>query len=163
MNKEILSLKESTVSSISESIKSAKSMTVVEYRGLTVSQLESLRKTLRECGSEFKVYKNTLVNIAASKLGFEDLSSHLQGPNAFVFSNNDEVSAPKALVKFAKQNEQLVLKCGIVEGKVVDANSMKEIASLPGKDGLLSMFLSCLNAPLQKFAATVKAVADAKQ
>ncbi len=160
MNKEILSLKQNQVSEISESFKNAKSVSVVEYRGLSVSDLEQLRRALREANSSIKVFKNTLVEKAAKDLGYEDLSAHLQGPNALVFSNGDEVSAPKALVKFAKENEALVLKAGIVEGKVLDANGIKEIAQLPGRDGLLSMFLSCLNAPIQKFAATIKAVAD---
>lgn len=160
MNKEIRAAKESTVATIAEALKSAKSVTVVEYRGLTVANLDELRKTLRESNSSFKVYKNTLVNIAAKELGYEGLAEHLEGPNAFVFSNNDEVSAPKAITKFAKKHEELVVKAGIVEGKVLNAEEMVAVSKLPGKDGLLSMFLSCLNAPISKFAATVQAVAD---
>lgn len=160
MNKEIRAAKESTVSVISEAFKAAKSVTVVEYRGLTVSDLDELRKALRESNSTFKVYKNTLVNIAVKELGYEGLAEHLEGPNAFVFSNNDEVSAPKAINKFAKQHEELVVKAGLVEGKVLNAEEIIAVSKLPGKDGLLSMFLSCLNAPISKFAATIKAVAD---
>ena len=145
---------------IAEAFKNAKSVTVVEYRGLTVASLDELRKTLRESNSSFKVYKNTLVNIAAKEWGYEGLAEHLEGPNAFVFSGNDEVSAPKAITKFAKKHDELVVKAGIVEGKVLNAEEIVAVSKLPGKEGLLSMFLSCLNAPISKFAATVKAVAD---
>lgn len=163
MNQEIRTAKEGVVSEIANAFTAAKSVTVVEYRGLTVAELEELRRTLRENGSEIKVFKNTLVNIAANKLGYEGLAEHLEGPNAFVFSNNDEVSAPKAIVKFAKKHDKMVVKAGVLEGKVLNDKEMTEVAKLPGKDGLISMFLSCLNAPISKFAATVKAVADAKE
>ena len=163
MNKEIRAAKESTVSEITSAFEGAKSVTLVEYRGLNVTELESLRKELRKTSSSFKVFKNTLVEIASNKLGYKDLAEHLKGPNAFIFSNEDEVSAPKVLAKFARKNEALVIKAGVIDGKVLNAKEVNEIAKLPGKNGLLSMFLSCLKAPITKFAATVKAVSDTKQ
>ena len=85
----------------------------------------------------------------------------MSGSNAFVFSK--EISdGPKVLAKFAKRNENLVIKAGLVEGKVYDAAGMKTIATLPNKEGLISMFLSCLQAPIRSFACAVKAVADSK-
>jgi len=163
MNKEILAAKQGTVSEIVESMKSAQSVSIVEYRGLTVTALEELRRNLRKENSSFKVYKNTLVALAAKELGYSGVEDHLQGPNAFIFSNGDEVSAPKVLAKFAKAHEEVVFKGGIVSGKVVSGDELKAIAKLPNKNGLLSMFLSCLQSPVTKFAATVKAVADGKQ
>ena len=161
MNQEILKSKQEIVAKISESIKGAASMTIVEYRGLTVAQISELKKSLKAAGSTFTVYKNTLVTRASDKLGYSELNQYLSGSNAFVFSK--EINAgPKVLAKFAKRNDCLVIKAGLAEGKVMDAQGMKTIASLPDKNGLLSMFLSCLNAPIQKFAATVKAVADSK-
>ena len=161
MNQEILKSKQEIVAKISESIKGAASMTIVEYRGLTVAQISDLKKSLKAAGSTFNVFKNTLVTRASDELGYNDLNQYLSGSNAFVFSK--EINAgPKVLAKFAKRNENLVIKAGLAEGKVMDAQGMKTIASLPDKNGLLSMFLSCLNAPIQKFAATVKAVADSK-
>ena len=77
-------------------------------------------------------------------------------------SGKEVVDGPKVLAKFAKKNENLVIKAGLVEGKVVDAAGVKTVASLPSRDGLISMFLSCLQAPIRKFACTVKAVADSK-
>jgi large subunit ribosomal protein L10 len=136
-------------------------MTIVEYRGLTVAQISDLKKSLKAVGSTFSVYKNTLFTRASNDLGYSELDQYLTGSNAYVFSK--ELNAgPKVLAKFAKRNENLVIKAGLAEGRVLDAAGVKTLATLPDKNGLLSMFLSCLNAPIQKFAATVKAVADSK-
>ena len=161
MNQEILKSKKEIVEKITNSFKESESLTIVEYRGLTVAELSVLRKSLKAVGATFNVFKNTLVTKASAELGYSELDQYLTGSNAYVFSK--EINAgPKVLAKFAKKNEFLVIKAGIVEGKVQDAEGMKTIASLPDKNGLLSMFLSCLNAPIQKFAATVKAVSDSK-
>jgi len=161
MNQETLNSKKEIVAKITESFKDSASLTIVEYRGLTVAEISELRKLLKAAGASFNVYKNTLVTKASSELGYSELDQYLSGSNAYVFSK--EINAgPKVLAKFAKKNELLVIKAGLAEGKVMDAAGMKTIASLPDKNGLLSMFLSCLNAPIQKFAATVKAVADSK-
>ena len=161
MNQEILKSKQETVAKITESLKDCGSMTIVEYRGLTVAQISDLKKSLKAVGSTFSVYKNTLFTRASNDLGYSDLDQYLTGSNAYVFSK--ELNAgPKVLAKFAKRNENLVIKAGLAEGKVLDAAGVKTLATLPDKNGMLSMFLSCLNAPIQKFAATVKAVADSK-
>ena len=161
MNQEILKSKQETVAKITESLKDCGSMTIVEYRGLTVAQISELKKSLKAVGSSFSVYKNTLFTRASNDLGYSDLDQYLSGSNAYVFSK--ELNAgPKVLAKFAKRNENLVIKAGLAEGRVLDAAGVKTLATLPDKNGLLSMFLSCLNAPIQKFAATVKAVADSK-
>ena len=163
MNKQIIAGKELVVSEITESIKSAQSVSVVEYRGLTVAQVEALRKELRGVGSEMKVFKNTLVTRAVDSLGYQDLEDTLVGPNAFVFSNEDAVSAPKVLAKFARKNENLVIKGGIVEGRVVNSDELKVVATLPNKEGLLSMLLGCLTSPVVKFACAVKEIAKAQE
>jgi len=161
MNQKTLESKKEIVNKIADSFKDAGSLTIVEYRGLTVAQLSELRKLLKAQGASFSVYKNTLVAKATESLGHEELAKYLSGSNAFVFSK--EISdGPKVLAKFAKRNENLVIKAGLVEGKVYDAAGMKIIASLPNKEGLISMFLSCLQAPIRSFACAVKAVADSK-
>lgn len=161
MNQKTLESKKEIVSKITDSLKDSGSLTIVEYRGLTVAKLSELRKLLKAEGASFNVYKNTLVTKACASLGYDDLHQYLSGSNAFVFSK--EISdGPKILAKFAKRNEELVIKAGLVEGKVMDAKGMKTVATLPGRDGLISMFLSCLQAPIRSFACTVKAVADSK-
>ena len=162
MNKATILKKQETLNEIASHIKEAKSMVIVEYRGVSVSALETLRRDLRKEGAFIKVYKNTLVERAANDLDV-NLGQDLVGPNAFVFSNEDAVSAPKIIAKAAKKNKNLVVKGGVVEGKVCNAEQMKEVAKLPSREGLYAMILSCIQAPIRGVACAIKAVADAKE
>ena len=103
-----------------------------------------------------------MVERACDDCGFEDLKDALKGPNAFAFSE-DATAPARVLAKFAKKHKALVLKKGIVEGKVVDEATIKELSLLPNRDGMLSMLLSCLQSPVSSFARVVKAVAEAKE
>ena len=163
MNKAIIEQKETLVSEVSEEMKNSASTVVVEYRGLTVEKISELRRELRKQDATMKVYKNSIVSRAANLVGYSELDSELTGPNAIVFSKTDSTGAAKFLTKFAKRNEELVVKGGIVEGKYVDANEMKVVATLPNKEGMLSMLLGCLQAPIIKFACAVKAVAEKQE
>ena len=160
MNKEVLASKQAVVKEIEEKAKACKSLTIAEYRGLTVAQIQTLRRALREEKTEMCVYKNSLVERAVKELGYEGLDEFLSGPNALFFS--EEISnGPKVIAKYAKKfGDALTIKGGFVEGKAYDKAGMIEISKLPGKEGLVSMFLSCLQAPIRQFAATVKAVAE---
>ncbi len=162
MNQAVLSNKQAVVEEISKKIKDSQSTLVCEYRGLTVAEVTELRRGLREEGVDFKVYKNTMVERACDDCGFEDLKDALKGPNAFAFSE-DATAPARVLAKFAKKHKALVLKKGIVEGKVVDEATIKELSLLPNRDGMLSMLLSCLQSPVSSFARVVKAVAEAKE
>ena len=160
MNKEVLASKQAVVKEITEKAQAAKSITIAEYRGLTVAQIQTLRRALREEKTEMCVYKNSLVERAVKELGYEGLDEFLTGPNALFFS--DSISnGPKVIAKYARKfGDTLTIKGGFVEGKAYDKAGMIEISKLPGKEGLISMFLSCLQAPIRQFAATVKAVAE---
>ena len=162
MNQAVLSQKQAIVTEISDKIKNSDSTVVCEYRGLSVAEVTELRRNLREEQVEFKVYKNTMFERACDDCGFDELKDSLTGPNAFAFSN-DATAPARVLAKFAKKHKALVLKSGIVEGKVVDENTIKELSLLPNRDGMLSMLLSCLQSPVSSFARVVKAVADAKE
>ena len=162
MNQAVLSNKQAVVEEITKKIKDSQSTLVCEYRGLTVAEVTELRRGLREEGVDFKVYKNTMVERACDDCGFEDLKDALKGPNAFAFSE-DATAPARVLAKFAKKHRALVLKKGIVEGKVVDEATIKELSLLPNRDGMLSMLLSCLQSPVSSFARVVKAVAEAKE
>lgn len=162
MNKEIIAKKVEAVNSISEELKNSQSYVVVEYRGLTVAQVTQLRRDLAKQGGKMTVYKNNLVSRAAKSQGY-DMDEILVGPNAFVTSTNDPVSVPNLLVKFAKKNKNLVIKGGIVESKVLNAEEMKAVAALPTKPALISMLLGCLQSPLTKFAYVAKEVATQKE
>ena len=161
MNKEVLQAKQSVVNEIVEKAKGSTTIVVAEYRGLTVAQLQELRRALHKEDSELCVYKNSLVERASEELGY-DMKELLSGPNAIIFSK--EVSGgAKVATKYARRfGDTLKIKGGIVGGQFCDAAKMKEVAKMPGREGLLSMFLSCLQAPVRQFACTVKAVADAK-
>jgi large subunit ribosomal protein L10 len=147
------------VKEITELAKKSGSMLIVSFAEMTVAELSELRKTLRGMKATFGVYKNTLVRRAAEQLGYQGLNDALNGPNAFVFSP-DALEGSKAVVKFAKRNEKLIVKGGIIDGKFVDGAMVKVLANLPAKPQLISMFLSVLNGPIRKFAVAVKAVSE---
>ena len=160
MNKEVLASKQAVVKEIEEKAQACKSLTIAEYRGLTVAQIQTLRRALREEKTEMCVYKNSLVERAVKELGYEGLDEFLTGPNALFFSE-DISNGPKVLAKYARKfGDALTIKGGYVEGRALDKAGVIEISKLPGKEGLVSMFLSCLQAPIRQFAATVKAVAE---
>lgn len=159
MNQKALQAKKDAVAAIKDSLSKSASFTVVSYQGLTVAEMQELRRTLEGVGATITVYKNTMVRRALKETDQPDLGELLEGPNGFVFSE-DLSKGPKALAKFSRFHEHLVIKGGIAEGQVLDAAKVKEISKLPDKNGMLAMFLSCLNAPLTSFAAAVKAIAD---
>ncbi|MET4561691.1 50S ribosomal protein L10 [Lysinibacillus parviboronicapiens] len=155
--------KQSQVQEITEKFQGAASVVVVDYRGLNVAQVTELRKQLREAGVEFKVYKNTLTRRAAEAAGVEGINEVLTGPNAIAFSTEDVVAPAKIINDFAKKNEALEIKAGIIEGTISSVEDVKALAELPSREGLLSMLLSVLQAPVRNFALATKAVAEQKE
>ncbi|MFC7442674.1 50S ribosomal protein L10 [Laceyella putida] len=152
--------KKVVVQEIADKLSRSKTTIVADYRGLNVKQMNELRKQLREAGVEMQVLKNTLTRRAAEQVGMEELNEHLTGPSAVAFSYEDVVAPAKVLHKFAKENKELEIKGGLVEGKAVSLDEIKALAELPNREGLLSMLLSVLQAPMRNFALAVKAVAD---
>jgi large subunit ribosomal protein L10 len=159
-NQAIREQKEAIVEQIAEKLRNSTCTVVADYRGINVAQVTQLRKSLREAGVEFQVFKNSLSRLATVKADLTDLNEYLTGPSIIAFSQGDVVAPAKILSDFAKKNEFLKVKAGVVEGKVVDANQIKALAELPSREGLLSMLLSVLQAPVRNFALAVKAVAD---
>ncbi|GKS14421.1 50S ribosomal protein L10 [Paenibacillus chitinolyticus] len=162
-NAKILAEKEQIVSDLSEKLRASSCTIVTDYRGLNVAQVTELRKQLREAGVEFQVLKNSMVRRATANAELTELDAHLTGPTAIAFSKDDVVAAAKILNNFAKKNESLSIKAGVVEGKVVDVTQIKALADLPSREGLLSMLLSVLQAPVRNFALAVKAVAEKQE
>lgn len=155
--------KQTVVEEIVGKFQNAASVVVVDYRGLTVGQVTELRKQLREAGVELKVYKNTLVRRATEQVGHAELNEVLTGPNAIAFSNEDVVAPARIINNFAKENEALEIKAGLIEGNFATLEEVKALAELPSREGLLSMLLSVLQAPMRNFALATKAVADQKE
>ena len=153
-------LKQPIVQEISEQIKDAQSVVVVDYRGLTVAEDTQLRKQLREAGVAYKVYKNTLVNFAIKGTDFESLSDVLEGPNAFAISTTDATAPARVIAKFAKTAPALEIKAGVVEGTFYDADGMKAIATIPSREELLSKFLGSIQTPIANFARVINQIAE---
>jgi large subunit ribosomal protein L10 len=159
----VIEQKKQIVDEIADKLKNSVSTIVVDYRGLSVAQVTELRKQLREAGVEFKVYKNTLTRRAAEQAELSGLNEVLTGPNAIAFSNEDVVAPAKILNDFAKKNEALEIKSGVIEGNIASVEEVKALAELPSREGLLSMLLSVLQAPIRNLALAAKAVADQKE
>lgn len=162
-NEKIIQQKQAMVETITEKLQASKSTIIVDYRGLNVEQVTKLRTQLREAGIEFKVYKNALTRRAADAAGLGDLKEYFVGPVAVAFSNEDVVAPAKILNEFAKGNEALELKAGVIEGNIVTLAEVQALADLPSREGLLSMLLSVLQAPIRNLALATKAVADQKE
>ncbi|CAM4484015.1 50S ribosomal protein L10 [Paenibacillus tarimensis] len=162
-NAKIIQEKQQSVDEITAKLRESSCTVVADYRGLNVAQVTELRKQLREAGVEFQVLKNTLVRRATANAELTELDAVLTGPTAVAFSKEDAVAPAKILSDFAKKNEALKVKGGVVEGRVFDAAEMKALADLPSREGLLSMLLSVLQAPMRNFALAVKAVAEKQE
>ncbi|MDT0739839.1 50S ribosomal protein L10 [Staphylococcus chromogenes] len=159
----IIEAKKQHVDEIAEQLKSSVSTVFVDYRGLTVAEVTDLRKQLREAGVQYKVYKNTMLRRAAEKAGIEGLDEYLAGPTAIAFTTEDVVAPAKVIAGFAKEHEALEIKTGVMEGSVISADQVKTVGSLPSHEGLVSMLLSVLQAPMRNFAYAVKAVGESKE
>lgn len=153
-------LKQPIVQEISENVKDAQSVVVVDYRGLTVAEDTELRKQLREAGVTYKVYKNTLMNFAFKGTDFESLAPVLEGPSAIAISSADATAPARILAKFAKTAPALEMKAGVVEGTFYDAEGIKAIAEVPSREELLSKFLGSIQSPITNFARVLKQIAE---
>lgn len=162
-NAKVREEKQLLVNDVTAKLRESSCTVVADYRGLNVKQVTELRKQLREAGVEFQVLKNTLVRRATAEAQLTDLDNVLSGPTAIAFSKEDPVAPAKILNDFAKKNDKLQIKAGVVEGKVVDVNQIKALADLPSREGLLSMLLSVLQAPMRNFALAVKAVGEKQE
>lgn len=162
MNEAIINGKKAIVAEIAEKMKESQSTVVVEYRGLSVAEVTQLRRELRSENVDFKVYKNSLAQRAAQEVGAEDLVKDLIGPNAIAFGT-DAVAPARVLATFAKKHEALVLKSGIVEGKVVGLDTIQKLSVLPNREGMIAKFMGCLQSPVRKFACAFNAVKEQKE
>ena len=153
-------LKQPIVAEISESIKEAQSVVLVDYRGLTVEQDTKLRKQLRQAGITYKVYKNTMMNFAFKGTDFEALAPYLEGPSAIAISTEDATAPARELCKFAKEAPKLEVKGGVVEGVAYDAAGISEIAKIPSREELLSKLFGSMQAPIANFARVMNQLAE---
>ncbi len=163
MSEASIAKKAQEVEVVTAKIKEAASVVVVDYRGLTVEQVTELRKQLRDANVEMKVIKNGILRRAAEAAGLEGMGDVFVGPTAVAFSNDDVVAPAKIMNDFAKTAEKLEIKGGIIEGNVSSVEEIVALAKLPNREGLLSMLLSVLQAPVRNVAYAVKAVSESKE
>lgn len=155
----ILESKKAIVAELTEKIKNAKAGVIVNYQGITVENDTALRKALREAGVEYKVYKNTLTGMACDNAGY-DVKAHLEGMSAIALSNNDEVAAAKIMKEYADKIPSFEIKCGFVDGGVLDANGVNELAAIPAKPVLVGKILGGMMSPVSKLAMVLQAIID---
>ncbi len=158
----VIEKKQQEVDKMAAELKDAQSAIVFEYHGIDVAKISKLRKDLHEQNISMTVAKNNIFRRAAQECGHDGLVDHLTGPNAIAISP-DPVAAAKIIYDFSKENEALKIKTGVVEGNVLELDRLIEVAKLPSRDGLLSMLLSVLQAPVRNFAYAVKAVAEQQE
>lgn len=156
----VLEQKKEAVAALIEKLKTAQAGVLVDYRGLTVSEDTELRSKLREAGVEYKVVKNTLTRFAAKEVGFEELDEVLNGPTSLAISFEDPVAPAKVIFDFAKQNENLTIKAGFLDGKVISLDEIKTLASTPSRDTLIAKIMGSLNAPVSNLVRTLQALVD---
>lgn len=158
-----IEMKQQVISEIAQQFEESKSAVLVDYRGLNVAEVTALRQELRENNVDYKVYKNTMTKRAVADGDLSSLSDVLQGPTAIAFGKDDVVAPAKILNNFAKDHTALELKGGVIEGEVATIEQIKELSTLPDYDGLVSMLLSVLQAPIRNLAYATKAIADEKE
>ncbi len=151
-SEKILEKKKQHVADLSEAFKTANVGVLVNYSGISVEDDTKLRKQLREAGCQYKVVKNTLLHLAFSEAGIEGLDEFLNGTTAIAYSDAGYTEAPKILSDYAADHENYQIKSGFVDGGVISADGIKELAKLPSKEVLIAQVLGGFNAPIQGLA-----------
>jgi large subunit ribosomal protein L10 len=144
--------KANAVDEIQTKLSGSSAVLLSEYRGMTVHELAELRTTLRQADAEYKVYKNTLATVAARNVGLDYLTTHFEGPTAFTFTTGDPVVAAKRLTEFAKKVPTLVLKGGVLDGKVLDVAAVTRLGNLESREVMLAKAAGMFITPLQQAA-----------
>lgn len=155
--------KQVVVDEIREKIAKAKSAVIVNYAGLNVEEATNLRKSCRDAGVDYKVYKNNLVRIAIKDTPFESLDADLAGSNAIAFGYEDPVVPAKVIKDFIKTYKKLEFKSGVVEGQYCNLDQIKDIADLPSREVLIAKFLGSIKSPVSNFAYLLQAIIDKQE
>ena len=150
--------KVATVDEVSSRVASTTTAVVTEYRGLTVAQISTLRRSLRALGADYKVFKNTLVRRAILGTPVEPMGAFLEGPTAIAFVDGDVSAVAKALRDFTKGAPALVVKGGVLDGHALSAKDLTALADLPSRDVLLAQLAGLLSSPMRTMAGLIKAV-----
>jgi large subunit ribosomal protein L10 len=147
------------VSQITDRLNTSKSMVMVDFKGITVEEITALRVKFREAGVDYVVLKNSLMKRALNNQGITELDELLVGPSAFAFGMKDEVAPAKIISEFIEQtkSDKMTIKAGIIEGKVVDTNTVIALSKLPPREVLIAKMMGSLNAPITNFVGVLSA------
>ncbi len=156
-SEKILQEKQAFVEQLSDKLGKAVAGVVVNYKGITVADDTALRRKLREAGVEYAVVKNSMLRRAAENVGLNELDSVLEGSTAVAISPEDHIAAAKILCEYAEKSKTFEVKAGFVEGKVIDAAGVSDLAKMPPKEVLVAKVLGGLNAPISGFANVLNA------
>lgn len=156
-----LEAKKQVVDEIKNKLNDSKTVVLFNYHGLTDNDSKELRIKLKDSGSDYKIYKNTLLKLALKDMNI-DLDNYLEGPTAIVFSS-DDLEAIKVLSKFAKTHKTLELKAGVVEGNVADTNKLKAFAAIPSREGLYTMLAGGMIAIVKDLSIALNLLAEQKE
>lgn len=156
----ILEKKQQVVADLAAQIKESAAGVIVNYQGITVDTDTAMRKELRTAGVKYVVSKNTLTGRACDAVGYGALKEHLNGMTAIAISKDDPVAAAKILKKYADKVESFNILAGYVDGEVIDANTVNNLADIPSKETLIAKFLGSIRSPLFSFAYALQAVVD---
>lgn len=159
-NVKVLEQKKAQVASLVEKIKNSPAGVLVDYKGITVADDTALRKAMREAGVEYAVVKNSTLKFAAQELGFDGFIEHLNGTTAIAISTEDVVAPAKILSEYAKKHENFKIKVGFLEGAVIDAAKVDELAKLPNRETLIAQVLYGFNYPIMQLAIALNAIAE---
>ncbi len=159
-SEKVLQEKQAIVEQLAGKLTDSTAGVIVEYKGISVADDTVLRRKLREAGVDYAVVKNSMLRRAAEKAGLEGLEDVLKGTTALAVSADDPVAAAKILCQQAKEDENFKVKAGFLDGAVIDAARVNELAKLPSREGLISMLLSVLNGPIRGLAVALNAIAE---
>ena len=160
-SQKILEAKKEIVKTIVDNIKNSESVILFQYQGLTVSDLSELRVKLREANATVKVYKNTLLKRALDELNLS-FEGFLEGPNAILFGK-DLLEPIKVLADFAKDHDKVEIRVGIISGSVADLATIKEYASIPSREGLLTMLAAGMMEHVRNLSIALNLYAEGKE
>ena len=165
-SEKVLEAKKAKVDQLTETLKNAVSVVLVDYKGITVEEDTKLRKELREAGVSYFVEKNSILRFAFKNAGLEGITDVLEGTTAIAISNDDQTAPARILGKFAesvKEREIFNLKAGYIGEEIYDAAGVQALSKIPSRETLLAQLVGSLQGPIQKLAATLQAVADKKE
>ena len=160
-NAKILEAKQNVIDEITDVAKNSASFILFDYRGLTAEEVAELRRNLRENGAQYKVWKNTLTKRAMDGLNY-NLDDCLNGPSAMAYSD-DSVAPIKVLSDFAKEHKALEIKGGIVDGEVASLDTIKQLSTLPSREGLLTMLASGLIGTVKDLSIALNMLSEEKE